>query len=100
VTGREIWFSVVGDVVQFLDARRMRHFYQTRSRCAGKVTLIELLWVILWIGGSAAGFGVGWFHFGLVGAVVGLILGFGLGFLISCGIAYILNLWIRRRNKP
>jgi hypothetical protein len=70
----------------------------------GKVTIIELLWVTLFIGGSAVGLQVGYVHFGIGGAVVGLLLGFGAGLLVSCGIAFLLNSFFpptrRTTNKP
>jgi hypothetical protein len=62
------------------------------QRCdSGKVTVIELLWLILWIGGATAGCRVGYTYFSIAGAVLGVVLGFGAGFLVSCGIAYLLN---------
>ena len=76
----------------------MRPFHQTRSRGSGKVTLVELVWCVLWIAGADIGFQIGRLHFGVIGAVVGLILGFGVGLLISCGVAYILNLAVRRKT--
>jgi hypothetical protein len=66
---------------------------------SGKVTIIELLWVTLLIGGAAAGAMIGRGQFGLWGAVIGLLVGFGVGLLLCCVIAYFLNL-ITRPKSP
>lgn len=65
----------------------------TAVRCAGKVTIFELLWLMLLLGGGVIGFHIGHVHLGILGAVIGLILGLGTGLLVSCGVAYLLNLF-------
>lgn len=74
----------------------MLTFTQKRGQqsYAGKVTIIELLWVTLWIGGVVIGVRVGYLHFGFWGAVIGLPLGFATGLLVSCGIAFLLNTFL------
>jgi phage shock protein PspC (stress-responsive transcriptional regulator) len=74
--------------------------YKSQRRDSGKVTLIELLWVTLLIGGAVAGFMVGSAHFGIWGGLLGLPLGIGFGFLVSCVIAYFLNALIRSKRTP
>ena len=71
----------------------MLTFTQKRSRqsCAGKVTIIELLWVTLLIGGGAIGVRAGYVQFEFWGSVIGLPLGLAAGLLVSCGIAFLLN---------
>jgi hypothetical protein len=78
----------------------MLTFTQKRSRqnCAGKVTLIELLWVTLLIGGGAVGVRAGYVQFGFWGSVIGLPLGLAAGLLVSCVIAFFLNIYLRKRR--
>ena len=45
----------------------------------------------LWIGGGVFGVRLGYVQFGFWGAVIGLPLGFAIGLLVSCGIAFLLN---------
>ena len=63
----------------------------------GKVTFVELLWVTLLIGGGAAGAMAGHSLFGFWGGVVGLPAGIGVGLVVCCTIACLLNALVRRK---
>jgi phage shock protein PspC (stress-responsive transcriptional regulator) len=65
---------------------------------SGKVTIVELLWVTLLIGGAAAGAMIGRAQFGVWGGAIGLPVGFGVGLLLCCVIAYLLNLIMRPKS--
>jgi hypothetical protein len=67
----------------------MRHKSQRRN--SGKVTLIELLWVTLLIGGVFVGVIVGSACCGSWGGMLGLPLGIAGGLLVSWLIAHLLN---------
>lgn len=87
---------LVAAVAHLVLVRRMLTLTQKPSRrsCAGKVTIIELLWVTLLIGGGVFGVRVGYVWSGFWGAVVGLPLGLAMGLLVSCGIAFLLNTFL------
>lgn len=63
----------------------------------GKVTIVELLWVTLLIGGGAAGTMAGHARFGFWGGVVGLPAGIGVGLMVCCTIACFLNALVPRK---
>jgi hypothetical protein len=71
---------------------------QSRPCCAGKVTIVELLWVSLLIAGGLAGAIVGCEQFGFWGLAIGLFLGLVMGLLVSCLIAFFLNIYLRKRR--
>lgn len=64
----------------------------------GKVTIVELLWVTLLIGGAAAGVTIGHAQFGVWGGAIGLPVGLGVGLLLCSAIAYFLNLVMRSKS--
>ena len=61
------------------------------------MTIVELLWVTLLIGGGAAGAMAGHAWFGLWGGVGGLAAGIGVGLMVCCTIACFLNALVPRR---
>ncbi len=69
----------------------MRTKYQLQFRSPGKVTLIELLWVTLLAAGAEGGLIVGKVHFGICGALLGLIFGLGIGFAACFAIQFLLK---------
>jgi hypothetical protein len=60
----------------------------------GKVTVVELMWVTLLIGGGVAGATVGHAHFGFWGGAIGLPVGIGAGLILCCVIALFLNVFV------
>ena len=60
----------------------------------GKVTVVELMWVTLLIGGAVAGATVGHAHFGFWGGAIGLPVGIGAGLILCCVIAFLLNVFV------
>lgn len=73
--------------------------FKLESPISGKVTIIELLWVILLIGGASSGVQIGYSHFGICGAVVGLPLGIGIGLVICSVLACFLNILVSKNRK-
>ena len=72
---------------------------QHRNSCAAKVTIVEVLWMVLLIGGGVIGGRVGYEQFGLLGSAIGLLLGLATGLSISCGIAFLLKALLSKRRN-
>jgi len=72
---------------------------QRRKRCVGRVTIVEVLWMVLLIGGGVIGGRVGYVELGLLGAVIGLLFGLATGLLVAYGIAFLLKTFLSKRHK-
>ena len=68
---------------------------KSRRQDHGEVTVIELLWVTLLMGGGVAGLVFGYHRLGLFGAMFGFVLGMVAGLLVSCVLGFFINKFLR-----